>query len=237
MTQVFSEDGTRTPVTALQVGPCRVVQVKTAEKDGYLAVQIGYGTVRRINKASTGHQKGQKFGHLKEFRVPAEQQVKIGDEITVSAFKPGSFVNVSGVMKGRGFAGVMKRHGFHGFPASHGHDHPRQPGAIGGRYPQHTIKGMRMAGHMGSKQVTVKNLEIIDIDPEQNIMWVKGAIPGSRNKVVKIVSSDKTAVEPRKLAMTLDPEKKAHKAGQADTTQEEKPASKEEKVKEELPQT
>ena len=191
MTQKFASDGSSVVVTALEVGPCKVVQVKSAEKDGYLAVQIGFGKKRKLTRAAAGHQKSEKYATLREFRIPADIAFKVGDEISAANFNPGEYVDVSGIMKGRGFAGHMKRHGFHGFPASHGHNKPRSPGSIGSRFPQHTLKGTRMAGRMGGHQVTQKNLVVVDVDPEKNLIWVSGAVPGATNGIVKIKTTGK----------------------------------------------
>src|SRR3989344_1089696 len=164
MTQKFASDGTQIPVTAIEAGPCKVIQVKTAGKEGYSAVQIGFGKKRKLNKASAGHQKGNSFAHLREFRVSADEKFELGQ-------------------------------GFKGFPASHGHDKPRRPGSIGSRFPQHTLKGTRMAGRMGGHQVTVSNLVVIDVNPKENLVWVKGAVPGATGGLVKLVSLGSKAEE------------------------------------------
>jgi len=187
MAQVFTEEGQVVPVTILEMGPCKILQVKTSEKDGYSAVQVGFGK-KKGNKASDKHGAGTSFLYLSEFIVEDPAQYKVGDEITVKNFEPGDVVDVIGVMKGRGFAGVMKRHGFHGFPKTHGHDKPRSVGSIGSMFPQHVRKGMRMAGRMGGNQVTSKNLIVVDIDPEKNLIWVTGSVPGSRQGLVKVES-------------------------------------------------
>ena len=203
MSQVFTSDGERIPVTVLEVGPCKVVQVKTKEKEGYSAVQLGWGYKRHLNKPLAGHQKGEKFAKLREFRVDNPEDYKVGQEITVKDFQPGEFIDVSGLMKGRGFAGVMKRHGFHGFPASHGHDKPRSAGSIGSMFPQHTRKGMRMAGRMGGHSVTVKNLLILDVDAKRNLIFVKGAVPGTRNGLVKVKATGKKLEKAPQLSLAV----------------------------------
>src|SRR3989344_3848406 len=170
MTQIFTEDGKVFPVTVLSAGPCKVTQIKTAEKDGYSAVQIAQGNEKA------------------EFKVQGEMPVT-GAEVKVSDFEPGEMVNIWGVSKGRGFAGAVKRHGFHGAPASHGHDHPRAVGSIGNRFPQHTRPGMRMAGRMGGKNATVKNSVVVSIDQENHLLVVKGGVPGHPEADVKIVAT------------------------------------------------
>jgi len=182
MSQMFTKDGKVVPVTILKAGPVKVVQVKTLAKDKYSAVQVGFGKKNKPNKAEAGH-----GAHkiLAEFRTDEKDNFSKGDEIKVDSFAIGDKVKVTAEMKGRGFAGPIKRHGFHGAPASHGHDHPRAVGAIGGRFPQHVRKGLRMAGRMGGVR-TVKNLEVIDIDVVRNLIAVKGAVPGANGGIVKI---------------------------------------------------
>jgi large subunit ribosomal protein L3 len=195
MTQYFAENGEVIPVTVVSVPEMVVTQVKTAEgKDKYNAVQLGISTEvagsKRTNKAKTGHSKDLgSFGKFVEFRVDDTKDYEVGQKCNASTFEVGEMVNVVGVMKGRGFAGAMKRHNFAGFPASHGHDKPRSMGSIGSRYPQHVNKGRRMPGHMGTQNVTVKNLQVVDVDPEQNLMMVKGAIPGANGGMIKITST------------------------------------------------
>jgi len=199
MTQVFREDGTVVPVTRIQAGPCTVTKVNTLEKDGVKSVQVGFGTqkVFRLSKPEKGHLKGVSVDgnsnntvrYLHNFNN--DNDLKRGDVFTVSIFAKGEKVQVSGNSKGRGFQGVVKRHGFHGSLASHGHkDQLRMPGSIGAGGVQHVFKGTRMAGHMGDERITVKNLEIMELNPENNEIWVKGAIPGARNGVVYIFSHD-----------------------------------------------
>lgn len=191
MTSHFLPSGNVVPVTVLKLGPVVVTQIKTAQKEQYQAVQVGYGKKKHLNKALAGHLKEYgNFSMLKEFRVDDLSGFELGKEF-VPDFQIGEFVNIQGVMKGRGFAGAMKRHGFHGMPASHGHDKPRAVGSIGQRFPQHVRKGLRMAGRMGGVNVTVKNLQIVDIDAKKNLILVKGAVPGHRNGIVNLVSTGK----------------------------------------------
>lgn len=198
MSQFFAENGEVIPVTVLKVPVMTVTQVKTAEgKDKYNAVQVGISAKiagsRRTNKSKTGHSKDLgKFGKFLEFRVDNIADYEVGKKIDASIFEIGEMVNVVGTMKGRGFAGAMKRHNFSGFPASHGHDKPRSVGSIGQRFPQHVRKGMRMAGHMGTQSVTVKNLQIVDVDLNQGLMMLRGAVPGTRNGLVKITATGVT---------------------------------------------
>ena len=192
MTQVFGPDGQVVPVTLVKAGPCVVVQRKTPAADGYDAVQIGlmeYAKPRQINKPATGHLKkssaeGVKF--LREFRLEAGNgDMKPGDRVLVEEFKPNEKVDVIGISKGRGFAGFVKRHHFRGGDASHGSMHHRAPGSIGASsFPSRVYPGMRMAGQMGSARVTVRNLEIVDVDSEDNVLMVKGAVPGPNGAYV-----------------------------------------------------
>lgn len=192
MTQVFRPDGQVVPVTLVKAGPCVVVQRKTPATDGYDAVQIGlmeYVKPKHINKPSTGHLKkagaeGVKF--LREFRLEAGNgDMKPGDRVLVEEFKPNEKVDVIGISKGRGFAGFVKRHHFRGGDASHGSMHHRAPGSIGSSsFPSRVFPGMRMAGQMGSARVTVRNLEIVDVDSEDNVLMVKGAVPGPNGSYV-----------------------------------------------------
>jgi len=189
MSQRFRADGTVVPVTLLQADACKVTQVKTEEKDGYTAVQVGCGREKNPTKALAGHLKavGENFKTLREFRVDDAKDLAVGGAIDASQFKPGEFVEVSGVSKGKGFQGVVKRHHFRGGPRTHGHkDNLRMPGSIGSGGMQRVFKGTRMGGHMGVDRVTVKNLEVIEVDAEKGILAVKGAVPGARGAVVLI---------------------------------------------------
>ncbi len=185
MTQKWSEAGV-VPVTAVLAGPCTITQVK-GQKDGYDAIQVGfYQTKKKVSKSIAGHLKDlAHFRTLREFRM--ESDAKRGQIATVAAFKVGDKVQVVGLAKGKGFQGVVKRHHFGGSPKTHGHkDQHRMPGSIGATEPKHVFKGTRMAGRMGGQQVTVKNLEIIEIDEKNNILYIKGAVPGARNGLLAI---------------------------------------------------
>jgi len=189
MTQRFREDGTVVPVTLLQAGPCVVTQVKTAEKDGYDAIQLGFGEGKNPSRPLKGHLKasGAKSRVLKEFRVEGVTDLKVGDTIEVGQFTLGEFVQVTGMSKGKGFQGVVRRHHFAGGPATHGHkDNLRMPGSIGSGGIQRVFKGMKMGGRMGGDKVTVKNLEIMEIDAKNGVIAVKGAVPGARGSVVLV---------------------------------------------------
>lgn len=190
MSQRFKEDGCLEPVTVIQAEPCLVTQIKTQENDGYQAVQVGCSPAKKLTKAEKGHLKGLKdFKHLREFGVSDTASFKKGQEINVSIFNKGDRVQIIGVSKGKGFQGVVRRHGFHGSPASHGHkDQLRMPGSIGSTAPQRVLKGMRMAGRMGGGRITVKNLEVIEVDKDKNLLLVKGAVPGARHNLLLIQS-------------------------------------------------
>lgn len=198
MTQYFAENGEVIPVTVVKAPSVVVTQVKTADsKDGYSAVQVGVSAniagSRHANKPKAGHSKNLgTFGKFVEFRVDNPSEFQVGQKIEAAQFEVGEMVDVIGTMKGRGFAGAIKRHGFGGFPASHGHDKPRSVGSIGQRYPQHTRKGLRMSGHMGASQVTVKNLQIVDVDSNKGLILIKGAVPGHPNAMVKISTTGVT---------------------------------------------
>lgn len=184
MTQVFEDDGTVVPVTVIKVEPNTVVQVKGKDKDGYEAVQIGSGFKRKTTKPMKGHLKDLgNLRFLKEYRSLTinDSEVKRGDKLDVSMFVPGDIVKVSGLSKGKGFAGVMKRHGFSGMPHSHGHHHvARHGGSIGQRFPQHTLKGMRMAGRTGGVKKTTRGLKVVRVDVESGLLAVRGAVPGNK---------------------------------------------------------
>jgi large subunit ribosomal protein L3 len=188
MTQRFKEDGTVIPVTLLTAGPCKITQVKTKTKDGHDAVQIGFDSVKKIKKPQSGHLKDlENFRHLREIRVEKPEEYKRGQEIVASVFVPGDKVKVIGTSKGKGFAGVVKRHGFHGHPPTHGHkDAERMPGSIGAGGVQRVFKGMRMAGRMGGERITVKNLVVVEVDTKNNLLVLKGAVPGARGALVII---------------------------------------------------
>lgn len=208
MTQHFTESGEVVPVTVVKGSPMTVTQVKTkGGKDKYDAVQVGVGTKKKVSKSVSGHLKELgSFGTIAEFRINDASSFNRGQKVDLSGFQIGEMVNVVGVSKGRGFAGAMKRHGFAGFPASHGHNKPRSVGSIGQRFPQHTRKGLRMSGHMGVEQVTVKNLQVVEVDPARNLISLKGAVPGHRNAIVKIISTGK--VKPLVKIQAVKEEKK-----------------------------
>lgn len=192
MTEYFTEDGKALPVTVISAGPAVVTMLKSKERDGYSAVQIGFGEKKSLGKALKGHLKELgNFRHIKEFRVNTDTEYKVGDKITVGEiFKPGDKVVVSGVSKGKGFQGVVKRHGFKGGPRTHGQKHSeREPGSIGGGLRTRVPKGMRMAGRMGSDRITQKNLEVVLVDAENNTLLVKGAVPGRKGGLVEIISN------------------------------------------------
>lgn len=190
MNNVFDESGKIQAVTLIEAGPCKVISLRTVANDGYTAVQVGHGEAKKANKAQIGAWKDLgKFRRVREFRTSEAESAnfKSGDKIQVSVFRPGETVEISGISKSKGFQGVMKRHGFKGAPATHGTKHAhRQPGSIGTRFPQHVTKGRRMAGRMGGERITVKGLEIFNVDEEKNILVVKGAVPGRRGSVLEI---------------------------------------------------
>jgi large subunit ribosomal protein L3 len=193
MTEYFSEDGMVIPVTIVSIPPATVTRVFEKSKDGYDAVQIGFGVKKKqkINKAQLGQMKGGFYQILKEFRLKTGDvsKVKEGDSIDVSQFVPGDKLQVSSISKGKGFQGVVKRHGFHGGPRTHGQKHSeREAGSIGGGLRTHVPKGMRMPGRMGQDRTTQKNLKVIFVDKENNLMLVGGAIAGKRGSLVEMVS-------------------------------------------------
>ncbi len=191
MVQFYKEDGTVYPATVIEAGPIVVTQIKTKEKDGYNAVQVGFGEKKssHTNKPQLGHFKNLgPFQNLVEFEAQPDS-VNIGDSINASVFEAGDTVVVSGISKGKGFQGVVKRHGFHGGPRSHGQKHSeREPGSIGGGLRNRVPKGMRMAGRMGQDRVTTKNLTVLAVDAESNTMLIKGALPGRRGTLLEVVS-------------------------------------------------
>lgn len=200
MTRHFAENGTVVPVTVIEAGPCFVTQVKSAERDGYAAIQIGFEESKRLNQPERGHLKGlAPMRHLREVRTDDAGNYERGQRLDVSMFKPGDLVDVVGTSKGRGFAGVMKRHGFGGGPITHGQsDRQRHPGAIAsGTTPGNIIKGLRMAGHMGAERVTVQNLRVELVDPERNLLVLRGAVPGAIGGLLYIRKGVKTR-QPRK---------------------------------------
>jgi len=189
MTQIFDERGEIVPLTLVETGPCYITQVKSEEKDGYTALQLGFGETKRLNKPQRGHLKElPPLRYLREVRVKDVQGYQVGQKFDASLFSVGDLVDVTGISKGKGFAGVMKRHGFRGGPATHGQsDRARAPGSIGATTtPGRVFKGMRMAGRMGNERVTVQNLKVVLVDPERNLLGVRGSIPGSRGGLVMV---------------------------------------------------
>jgi len=193
MTEYFTEEGVVVPVTIIQASPLVVTQVKTKESDGYDAIQVGFGEkkAKNISKPLKGHLKELgNFRHIKEFRTAKASEYKVGDSINAAdIFAVGDKVQVAGTSKGKGFQGVVKRHGFKGGPRTHGQKHSeREAGSIGGGLRTHVPKGMRMAGRMGSDRITQKNLKVVFLDKENNLLLIKGAIPGVRGSLVEIIS-------------------------------------------------
>ena len=190
MSQFFNKDGKLIPVTLVSAGPCYVLQKKNKKADGYDALQIGFEKIEKKNKIKKT-MKGKEYGYLKEMRdkkeIGEEQLLNIGDEINVSVFKEEEKVKISGISKGKGFQGGVKRHGFKGRNASHGVKHEQRTiGSTGCRFPQHVIKGRKMPGRMGYERVSVKNLKIMKIEPENNLLIIKGAIPGHKGTLLEI---------------------------------------------------
>ena len=192
MTQIFRENGKAEAITAIEAGPCTVIQVKTAAKEGYNAAQLGFGEAKQLKSPQRGHVKemGQ-FRYLREFRVGDTEAIKVGEKVDVSLFKAGDLIDVTGISNGKGFAGVVKRYHFAGGPKTHGQsDRHRAPGSIGATTsPGRVFKGMRMAGHMGNRQTTVCHLEIFETDTDRNLLLVKGALPGTKNGLLLIKKS------------------------------------------------
>lgn len=195
MTQIFTDDGSIIPVTAIQAGPCTIIQVKNPDRDGYAAIQLGFGTKRGLNKPAKGHRKGLgDFRTLREFRVDNPAEFEVGQELGSDMFAIGDVVDVTGRSRGMGFAGGVKRYHFRGGPKTHGQsDRHRAPGSIGaGTTPGRVVKGLRMAGHMGNERVTTHNLKVVGIEKDQNLILLKGPVPGAKNSVVFIREGRKT---------------------------------------------
>ncbi|MFH1624866.1 MAG: 50S ribosomal protein L3 [Pseudomonadota bacterium] len=197
MTQVYSPDGGVLPVTVVEAGPCVVVQKKTLENDGYSALQLGFSEKKkqRVNRCLQGHfekHKATPCAYLKEFRVETVDDYQEGQKITVDIFRAGDFVDVTGTSKGKGFAGVVKRWGFRGGPGTHGSMFHRAPGSIGSSaFPSRVLKGKKLPGRLGGEKVTVQNIEVVEVKPRNNLVLLKGAIPGSSNGIVVLRSSKK----------------------------------------------
>ena len=193
MTRVFDDTGSVVPVTVIEAGPCPVVQVRDEATDGYRAVQLGFGVrkAKRATRAATGHAAAAGLDHtpyvLREFPLAEGETPEAGQDVTVEVFAPGDSVKVTGNSKGKGFQGVVKRHGFTGRPGGHGHPMSRTPGSIGpGTNPSRVIKGKKMPGRMGGTRTTIRNLKVVRVDAERNLLFLKGAVPGARNAVLFI---------------------------------------------------
>jgi len=220
MTQIFNDENKAIPVSVVEAGPCVVTQIKNEKKDNYFAIQVGYGENKKNSKALKGHLKKSKSNcrYLNEFRdkknVGKEAELKVKDIIGVEIFDKGDIVKIAGMGKGKGFQGVVKRHGFAGSPASHGHkDQLRMPGSIGATGPAHVFKGKRMAGRMGGKRVTALNLEIVDVDEKNNLLYIKGAVPGAINGL--LIIAGKGEIEKIRKQPIDDDEKKNENAKQS----------------------
>jgi len=193
MTRIFNDEGVQIPVTVIEAGPCPVVSVRSQESDGYKAVQLGYGAKKekRSSRAELGHvaKAGLEAAPrlMREFRISGDEEYEVGQELTVALFEAGDRVKVTGKSKGRGFQGVVKRHGFAGRPATHGHPMSRTPGSLGpGTDPSRVIKGKKLPGRMGGNRSSIRNLQIVRVDGERNLLFVKGGVPGARNSYVLI---------------------------------------------------
>ena len=186
MSQIFDKEGKVVPVTLITAGPCFVTQIKTQEKDGYQALQIGFEKIEKKKKIKKS-QKDRPFRYLREFRIKNQEEIKVGDKINVSVFQEGERVKISGLSKGKGFQGVVKRWGFSGRGASHGVKHEaRTLGSVGSSFPQRVVKGKKMPGRMGGERITVRNLKVMKVDPKNNLLAVKGAVPGRRGTLLEI---------------------------------------------------
>ncbi len=233
MTQIFDKLGRAMAATVIEVGPCFVTAIKTIEKDGYTAVQLGFGDKNRksLRKPMVGQFKKANLepkSYMKEIRTPQIDGIQVGQELKVNLFRARDFVDISGETVGRGFQGVVKRHGFKGGPRSHGASmNGRKPGSIGSNtYPGRVLKGMRMAGHMGTNVITQQNIKIMDVIPEENLMVVKGSVPGHEDTLLTIRTALKRTDANRKweILEPLPEEKELHVEGKAE--KKETPASK-----------
>ncbi len=235
MTQIWNDDKV-IAVTPVLANPCVVTQVKTKTRDGYEAVQLATGTrkAKNINKPQLGHVKNLdiKPAHFREFRVEDTAAFKVGDVVSVETFLIGDPINVTGVSKGRGFQGVVKRHHFHGFRKTHGNkDQERMPGSVGPKGPAHIFKGMKMGGRMGGDRVTTTNLEVISVDNDKNIIYVKGAVPGALNTLITIIGKGEIKLNLKKAATK---EVEATPVAEAPIVSAEVKAEAKEEVKEEV---
>ena len=198
MTQIFDEQGKVIPVTAIEAGPCTIVQVKTVETDGYNAVQLGFGDVKehKVIKPVKGHYTKSNLTpkkHLREFRLDSVENVKVGDELKADAFEAGDKLDIQGTSKGKGFQGVIKRHGQSRGPMGHGSMYHRRPGSMGPTStPGRVFKGKRLPGHMGHETVTIQNLEVVKVDLDKNVILVKGSVPGAKGAILKLKTSVKS---------------------------------------------
>jgi large subunit ribosomal protein L3 len=240
MTRLFSQEGNIVPVTVIEAGPCPIIQKKTKEKDGYDALQVGFLPKKpsKMNRPLAGHMKKSGRGGfyiLKELRVGEVEPYELGQEIAVDIFQPGDLVDVAGTSKGKGFSGVMKRHGFRGAPGSHGtHEYFRHGGSIGAAAdPSRTFKGKKMPGHLGNQRVTIQNIEVVEVRLQQNLIFLKGAVPGWRNGIVTIRQAKKAATLPREAPKEEKEEAKREKV-EAEAKVEGKEVVKEEEKKEEV---
>ncbi len=191
MTQIFDEQGRLIPVTVIEAGPCTVVDVKSLDKHGYTGVQMGFGFVkdRRLTKPQKGYFKSKGVSpkrYLREFRIEPDDEIQVGDEIKVDVFESGDYVDVTGISLGKGFAGVIKRWNFRRGPSSHGSQYHRGPGSLQARDAARVFPGRKLPGHLGNEKVTVKNLRVVNVDPEKNLLLVHGGVPGSRGSLVMI---------------------------------------------------
>lgn len=199
MTQIFDEKGNVIPVTVIEAGPCVVAQVKTAETDGYNAIQLGFGEVKdkHINKPEAGHFAKAKLAnkkHLREFRLEDITSYKVGDEVKLDIFEAGERIDVQGTSKGKGFQGVIKRHGQHRGPMGHGSMYHRRPGSMGSTStPGRVFKGKKLPGHMGKVTVTIQNLDVVRVDTDKNVLLVKGSVPGPKGAILKVKSTVKAS--------------------------------------------
>ncbi len=214
MTQIFDASGNIIPVTMISAGPCVVTAIRTKEKNGYTAIQLGYGAIKdkAVNKPSAGNFKKNNLAPkklLQEFRVADISSYALGQEIKADVFKPGDYVDATAITKGKGFAGTVKRHGFRGGPSTHGQsDRQRAPGGIGAQGFQRVLPGLRMAGHMGSEYVTIQRLEVVSADPEKNIILVRGCVPGVNRCIVVLNKTVKKVVAPSAAAAGKKADKK-----------------------------
>jgi large subunit ribosomal protein L3 len=196
MTQIFDESGNIIPVTILKVGPCVITQIKTKSKDGYNSIQIGYGNVasKSLTQAELGHlqkSKIQPLKYLKEFRVNEENEYNLGQILSVDSFSPGQLINIQGKSIGKGFSGLQKRYNFHRGPMTHGSKNHREPGSIGmGTTPGRVLPGKKMAGQLGNKVTTITKLKVIKVNSEENILVIKGSVPGKPGNLLSIIPSD-----------------------------------------------